>query len=460
MVSLLLDVFKQNEMNHDAKIMVGILDSIEECVLIINCNLKIVYVNPAYAKILKVPRNRVIGRSLKEIEPAARIIDVIRTGEPIINDPSHIKSLKLDVVANMTPLYYDDSLIGAVAIFRNVTEIKKLNEEIFNLQELTRSLQKQPFASELEDPFNKIIGNSKCLQEILIIANKSAKTNANILIRGESGVGKEVLAQAIHDASKRSEKPVIKVNCAAIPTELLESELFGYEEGAFTGAKKGGKKGKFELADGGTLFLDEIGDMSPSMQAKVLRAIQFKKFERVGGNNSRFSDIRIITATNRNLEKMMEAGTFREDLYFRINVISLDLPPLRKRRGDIPSLITMFLKQLNSDKTLSAEALEQMMSYSWPGNIRELQNAIEHTNIISTNNIIQLEDLPKYVKDAKTSNYNLSEKNLNLSNLIQDVEKKAIITALQITGNNRTKAMSLLGISRRSFYEKLNKYNL
>jgi len=457
---LLLDVFKQNEMNHDAKIMVGILDSIEECVLIINCNLKIVYVNPAYAKILKVPRNRVIGRSLKEIEPAARIIDVIRTGEPIINDPSHIKSLKLDVVANMTPLYYDDSLIGAVAIFRNVTEIKKLNEEIFNLQELTRSLQKQPFASELEDPFNKIIGNSKCLQEILIIANKSAKTNANILIRGESGVGKEVLAQAIHDASKRSEKPVIKVNCAAIPTELLESELFGYEEGAFTGAKKGGKKGKFELADGGTLFLDEIGDMSPSMQAKVLRAIQFKKFERVGGNNSRFSDIRIITATNRNLEKMMEAGTFREDLYFRINVISLDLPPLRKRRGDIPSLITMFLKQLNSDKTLSAEALEQMMSYSWPGNIRELQNAIEHTNIISTNNIIQLEDLPKYVKDAKTSNYNLSEKNLNLSNLIQDVEKKAIITALQITGNNRTKAMSLLGISRRSFYEKLNKYNL
>ncbi len=457
---MLLDVFKQNEMNHDAKIMVGILDSIEECVLIINCNLKIVYVNPAYAKILKVPRNRVIGRSLKEIEPAARIIDVIRTGEPIINDPSHIKSLKLDVVANMTPLYYDDSLIGAVAIFRNVTEIKKLNEEIFNLQELTRSLQKQPFASELEDPFNKIIGNSKCLQEILIIANKSAKTNANILIRGESGVGKEVLAQAIHDASKRSEKPVIKVNCAAIPTELLESELFGYEEGAFTGAKKGGKKGKFELADGGTLFLDEIGDMSPSMQAKVLRAIQFKKFERVGGNNSRFSDIRIITATNRNLEKMMEAGTFREDLYFRINVISLDLPPLRKRRGDIPSLITMFLKQLNSDKTLSAEALEQMMSYSWPGNIRELQNAIEHTNIISTNNIIQLEDLPKYVKDAKTSNYNLSEKNLNLSNLIQDVEKKAIITALQITGNNRTKAMSLLGISRRSFYEKLNKYNL
>ncbi|MGJ7911821.1 sigma 54-interacting transcriptional regulator [Neobacillus sp. LXY-1] len=289
---------------------------------------------------------------------------------------------------------------------------------------------------------------------------KAARGRSTVLICGESGTGKELFAHAIHNGSPRSKGKFVVVNCAAIPESLLESEFFGYEEGAFTGAKNKGKQGKFDLADGGTLFLDEIGDMSLPLQAKLLRVLQEREFYRVGGMKRIKVDVRIIAATNRNLEEMMKEGTFREDLYYRLNVISLQIPPLRERIYDVDFLINEFIHEFNHVIGTKITGIEErarkvLLAYDWPGNVRELRNVLERAVTFAENRKIKWEDLPDYV----TKQISLKEPTERIS-MVEHAELEAIKKALVQMKGNKVKAAKLLGISRSGLYEKLKKYNV
>jgi len=325
--------------------------------------------------------------------------------------------------------------------------------------------EKEKLTLELKKKYSlqNVIGISDKMQEVFKTALKAAKTKATILLIGESGTGKELIAKAIHFESDRNKAPFLAINCAAIPENLLEAELFGYEKGAFTGALVS-KPGKFELANGGTIFLDEIGDLPLSLQAKLLRVIQDKTFERIGGTKSIKVDVRIIAATNKNLEEMVKSGAFREDLYFRLNVIPIFLPPLRERKEDIPLLIDHFLKKFNKEYgkniTIDKSAMEKLINYSWPGNVRELENTIERLVILTEENKITLKDLPFYIRqeeDNKTIGIKLKD---SLPAQLELIEKKAIEEALKACNYNQTKAAKMLGLTKRQINYKIKKYGL
>lgn len=447
------------------KLLFKILDNIHDVVLVIDSDTTIVYANQAYAKILGVPIRKVLGRRLDQIEPKAAAIEVLHKGVAAYNSRSHLYSVGVDVVGSSFPLLEGDRIIGCVSIFNNMSQIVQLTRELQVTKGVADYLQEQLNQIEqLPLSFKEYLGQNSKLSEILVSAAKVARTDSTVLVRGESGVGKEVLARAIHNSSRRKDKPLIKVNCAAIPDALLESELFGYAEGAFTGAKKGGKLGKFELAHGGTIFLDEIGDMSFSMQAKLLRVLQEREFERVGGTETVKVNIRVIAATNRDLEKMIEAGTFRRDLYYRLNIVPLHLPPLRERKDDIPTLVKNVLAQLSKDLekelTLAPQVMRILDVYDWPGNIRELQNVLEHASIVCSGCQIEPQHLPAYLRTNPTPAENVPESNYGLKEAVAKLEREMIATALAKHNNNRSSAMQGLGISRRAFYDKLHRYNL
>lgn len=313
--------------------------------------------------------------------------------------------------------------------------------------------------------FDKIIYGSSEMEEVINTAGRAADSRASILIYGESGTGKELIAKAIHYASPRKNKPLISINCAALNENLLESELFGHERGAFTGADKQ-RKGRFELADGGTIFLDEVGEIPPSIQVKLLRVLQEREFERVGGNETIRVDVRVISATNRDLESMIKKGTFREDLFYRLNVISIRIPPLRERKSDIPPLINYFItkyaKENNKEvESLSKEAMDALIKYNYPGNVRELENAIERAVIMTRGKIITLDDLPIFMKisnDDSKQSYEL--KGETLDKIVENVERQLIAEALVRANNNQSRAAEILGISERNLRYKLKKYGM
>jgi len=309
--------------------------------------------------------------------------------------------------------------------------------------------------------FPEIIGESLAMRGLLSLIKKVAPTDATVLILGESGTGKELVATSIHENSLRKSKPFIKLNCAAIPAELLESELFGHEKGAFTGATKF-KPGKFDMADEGTLFLDEIGDMPLKLQSKILRVIQEKEFYRVGGSSTVKVDVRFIASTNQNLEKMVKEGAFREDLYYRLNVFTLHLPPLRERKEDIPLLVDRFLQNLPKKVDISSIALQMIMAYSWPGNIRELQNVIESAAVIAENGFIEPAQLPGSITGAFNANgTDVSlPVNLSLDERMSEIEKGIIIEALRKTGGVQVRATELLGINQRSLWHRIKKHKI
>lgn len=310
---------------------------------------------------------------------------------------------------------------------------------------------------------NYLISKSLSMIKIMDLVKQVASSKATIMLYGETGTGKSVMAEILHKLSTRSKKPLIKVNCAAIPEQLLESELFGYEKGAFTGAVAT-KPGRFELANGGTLFLDEIGDISPFMQVKLLRVLQEKEFEHLGGIKTIKVDVRVITATNKNLVNMVKNGTFREDLYYRLNVVPINLPSLRERKEDIKALINHFLLQNSKQSgdeisSISKEAVDKLISYNWPGNIRELENVIERCVVVTPGNLITLGNLPQNILDFKTgasSDIHLS----TLTNSKEIIEKEEIVKTLNNCGNNITRAAEILGISRRTLHRKLIKYKI
>ncbi len=453
----------------DQDLFFKILDTIHDVILIIDSDTTIVYANQAYAEMLGIPVHKVIGRRLDVIEPNAHASEVIKTGVPI-SGPDYLDSLGIEVIGNACPLIENGRIIGSVATFKNISREVALNKELERSKEVVGYLQEQLNQYEpLPASFKEYIGQNPQLRKTLAVAAKVAKTNSTVLIRGESGVGKEVLARAIHNSSKRKENTLIKVNCAAIPEHLLESELFGYEEGAFTGAKKGGKLGKFELAHGGTIFLDEIGDMSLAMQAKLLRVLQEKELERVGGNKTLKLDIRVIAATNRDLEKMLAEGTFRKDLYYRLNIVPLFILPLSERKDDIVLLVDRFLDQFSAEAgekiTISSEAMRVLQNYDWPGNVRELQNFIEHACILRDGPQIEARNLPQHLRtqsgDCVVVQDEAEEhKSHEFKDAIEKVERDLMQAALEKNRNNRSAAIKELGISRRAFYEKLHKYKL
>jgi transcriptional regulator with PAS, ATPase and Fis domain len=301
-----------------------------------------------------------------------------------------------------------------------------------------------------------IVGQSRAMQEALGLAERVARTDANVLLLGESGTGKEVFAQAIHAASKRSEAPFVPVNCGALPETLLESELFGHERGAFTGAIRT-KPGRFEFAEGGTVFLDEIGEVPQSIQVKLLRVLQDRTYVRVGGEEMRRADVRVIAATNRNLDEMIHTGRFREDLYYRLNVFPIRLMPLRERREDIPELVETFLKQQEKSlDDITPEALEHLRGYEFPGNIRELQNLIERACILAGGGKIERGHFPI----GKTRLAADPAELLSLGLSLDQIEKRLIKEALERAQGNKTKAAALLGISRRALYSRMESHGI
>jgi two-component system NtrC family response regulator len=307
-----------------------------------------------------------------------------------------------------------------------------------------------------------IIGSSPSMQEVFARIQKVAGTSTTVLIRGESGTGKELVAQAIHDLSPRKDKAFIKAVCAALPESLLESELFGHVKGSFTGAIQD-RMGRFEAADQGTIFLDEIGDIPVTTQIKLLRVLQERQFEKVGDTRTIEVDVRVIAATNQDLEEAMAKKTFREDLYYRLNVVSIFLPPLRSRKEDIPLLVTHFMEEIAKRQgiekpKLATEALDAMLNYSWPGNIRELENAIEHALVMGNHEILMPEDLPITVQSGhfSTDSAKLTQSGVTL----EDMEKQMLISALNQTRHNQSKAAKLLGITRRTLGYRMKKYKI
>jgi DNA-binding NtrC family response regulator len=352
---------------------------------------------------------------------------------------------------------------GAYDFLTKPLNLEKLNlivERAISKRELiieNRELQSKIKTTEA----GKITGKSDKMIKIIEKVEQIAPTKTSVLILGENGVGKEVIANLIYDFSNRKDKPFIKVHCAALSESLLESELFGHEKGAFTGAIKT-KKGRFELADGGTIFLDEIGEISQSIQIKLLRIIQERTFERVGGEETLSTDVRIISATNLDLKKQVEAGKFREDLYYRLNVIQIEVPPLRTRREDIPLFISNFLSEFSKEnniviREITNKAKTALINYDWPGNVRELRNVLESAVVLSKNEVIDLDDLPPYIANLSESANSIK---IEIPEKLSEIEKKVIINTLKITNGNKSKAAVYLGITRKTLLNKLNDYEI
>ncbi len=345
-------------------------------------------------------------------------------------------------------------------LMREAFKLKKSLEVA--LQATREELHRVKLKQRPKYSFREMVAGTPSMKRMVAMAQKAARQNSTILIQGESGTGKEWFAHALHQASQRAGGPFITVNCAAIPEQLLESEFFGYDEGAFTGARKKGKYGKLDMAHGGTLFLDEIGDMSLSLQSKILRVLQEKEFYRVGGTEKVAVDVRVIAATNKPLETLLSEKKFREDLFYRLNVVSFDLPPLRERRDDIPSLIDYFIKELNSTLNtnitgISDDALGRLMGYHWPGNIRELRNVIERAMIFAETGEITRQDLPDKLQDVPRKK---PAAVVNMRALVERKEKEVIVEALERTRGNKSRAARILGMSRSTLYEKIRKFGI
>lgn len=335
----------------------------------------------------------------------------------------------------------------------------KLEDVLLSVNNVVGNNEKSDDDNSTQDYFTS---KSVKMDKVIDLIKQVADSKTTIMIYGETGTGKELAAKAIYSLSDRKDKPFIKVNCAAIPETLLESELFGYEKGAFTGANIS-KPGRFELADGGTIFLDEIGDITPLMQVKLLRVLQEREFERLGGTKTIKVDVRIIAATNKDLSEMVKKEKFRQDLYYRLNVVPIKLPPLKERREDIPLLVEYFLLKSSSisgksKKNMSQEAVEKLMYYNWPGNIRELENVIERCVVIKHGELIELEDLPEYIISYKEDNEETVSYKLNSA--VDTAERETILKTLKECNGNKTKASEVLGISRRSLHRKIIKYNI
>ena len=455
----------QEELNAD-KSYIDILDTIintfNEWIVVTDEKGIITMMSKAYKEFVGCANPE--GKLVDEVIENTRMSKVIESGVAEIGDVQEIKGNKM--IAMRVPLKKDDKVIGAVGkvVFKDISDFHSLSKKLNNLEK-----EVEFYKNELDKEgkakysIENIVGDSPKTKGVKSLVKKVANTNSNVLIIGESGTGKELFAHSIHNASKRYLAPFVKINCAAIPSELLESELFGYEEGAFTGAKKGGKKGKFELADGGTIFLDEIGDMPLYLQVKLLRVLQERKIARIGSNQLIELDIRVIAATNKDIRKLISENKFREDLYYRLNVIPMEIPPLRARREDIEHIAMNMVEKYNKlfDKSvhlIDNQAKQMLINYSWPGNVRELENTIEFMiNMADESGVLKLEMLPQNILDYEnTDDYEQNQE--NVIRKLKDIEKEYILKALEIYGDDtkgKQAAAKQLGIGIATLYRKL-----
>ena len=441
-----------------------IMDSIYNGIMVTDAEGYITYFNKPYGQFLGLDPEKQIGKHCTDVIENTRMHIVARTGKPEINQSQWIKGQSM--VVQRIPIRKDGKVIAVFGqvMFKNVKDVGKLAKELSLLESKVKLYEEELInLRSTRYTFDSIFGESEVITNLKKEALRAAANQFPVLITGESGTGKELFAQAIHHASPRRVYPFVRINCAAIPRDLLESELFGYEKGAFTGASMDGKPGKFELAKQGTVFLDEIGDLPFEMQPKLLRVIEDKEFERVGGTRIIQSDFRVIAATNQNLEDMINAGDFRKDLFYRLNVIPLNILPLRERRSDILPMVRYLLKQMAQDANLpeikmDKEVDKALRRFGWPGNVREISNVLERTMSAIKGNTICLQDLPFHLQRSrnKISDYNQS----SLKDVQARTEKEAIRYALEESSNNKARAARMLGIHRTQLYKKMKKFNL
>ncbi|MBS3969323.1 MAG: sigma-54-dependent transcriptional regulator [Clostridia bacterium] len=447
----------------------AIINSTQDAISVVDEKGIHILINPAYTRIIGMKKEELLNRpaDVDIVEGESMHFKVLRTREPVRGIRMKVGPQRKDVVVNVAPMIVNDKLKGSVAVIQDISEIRKLTHELKLAKRLIRHL-------EARHAFEDIIGRSEEITGAIEQARRAAKTPATVLLRGESGTGKELFAHAIHNASDRCEGQFIRVNCAALTDTLLESELFGYVEGAFTGAKKGGHKGLFEEASGGTIFLDEIGEISLSLQSKLLRALQEKEIIRVGAAKPTKIDVRIIAATNANLEELIQKGAFREDLYYRINVLPIIIPPLRHRKEDIPILVRHLLPKYNQEygrnvEEVSGQALEVLQEYNWPGNIRELENILARgiINMKYKETVLEAYHLPLIGTEVTGSNgsnihgeSHPAYSGESYDQLFKKWERELLAKVMEEAGGNKNKAARMLGISIRSLYYKLEKYGI
>lgn len=435
-----------------------IITSVHEGIIACDNAGRITCFNDTAEKKLGISKNEAIGSHIRQIVPNSLLLTALHKEISLSEQSIDYKSRSgqsLSLVSNVTLVSKDGKILGAV--------------ESFNTDENLFRIAQKLMGAEEASSFKEIIGTSQVMRDVKARANRVAKGPSTVLITGESGTGKELFARAIHNASQRADKPFVAVNCSAIPDNLLESELFGYDTGAFTGAKAGGKPGIFEMTEGGTIFLDEIGDMPANLQVKLLRVLQERVIQHVGGVNLIPVDVRVIAATNKNLLEQIALGEFREDLYYRINVIPLTIPPLRERPSDIPLLVNYMCSKyaaiLNKEiRGVSLDAVRLLESYSWPGNVRELENAIEYAiNYTENGNAITKSSLPHWLisEDKRASEALNGEK--GAKKMLAEMEKSQIEALLNAYGTDlegKKKASAEMGVSLATFYRKLKKYGL
>ncbi|MGB5748196.1 MAG: sigma 54-interacting transcriptional regulator [Desulfobacterales bacterium] len=441
-----------------------IFDSIYNGAIVTDINGRITHFNNPYGEFLGVDPKDQIGRHCTDSVDNSRLHIVARTGQPEINQSHRIRGQNM--VVQRIPIKKDGKVIAVFGqvMFKDVKDVGKLASELSLLESKVRLYEEELInLRSTRYTFESIIGTSASIKALIIEARRAAANHYPVLISGESGTGKELFAQAIHHASPRRAHPFVRINCAAIPRDLLESELFGYEKGAFTGAGTDGKPGKFELARHGTVFLDEVGDLPLEMQPKLLRVIEDKEFERVGGTKIIQSDFRVIAATNQNLEDMLSSNRFRKDLFYRLNVIPLHIQPLRERKSDILPTARHLLKQIAGEANFSEikidrDATRVLKSYAWPGNVRELSNVLERTIPALSGDTIHLENLPFYLHHSRQKFP--EQLRSSLKDVQATTEKEAIRFALQESGRNKARAARMLGIHRTQLYKKMKKFNL
>lgn len=442
----------------------SIFDSIHYGSLVTDANGIITHFNKPYGRFLGLDPEKQIGRHCTEVVENSRMHIVAKTGKPEFTC-SHLINGQ-NMVVHRVPIMENGKVkaVFGLVLFKDVRDVGSLAKKLSLLESKVKLYEEELLnLRSTRYTFDNFLGVSRIVTDLKKEALRAAATRSPVLIIGESGTGKEILAQAIHHASNRKLYPFVRINCASIPKELLESELFGYEKGAFTGARSEGKPGKFELAHRGTMFLDEIGDMPIAMQPKLLRILEEKEFERVGGNTLIRSDFRLIAATNQNLEKKIESNEFRKDLFYRLNVIALNIPPLRERREDIMPVAQYLLNKTADEMDLTdivfdSKAESSLRGYDWPGNVRELSNVLERTLSRIEGQTVRQEDLPFFISgrqqrktfDVRTTIKMLQEKS----------EKDTILNCLKECGYNKAQAAKMLGIHRTLLYRKIKKHGI
>ncbi|MDS1030916.1 sigma 54-interacting transcriptional regulator [Bacillota bacterium LX-D] len=437
-----------------------VLDTVNEAVTIIDEEDIVAGWNRRAQEMYQIPPQNILGENIKKFFSSLVVTEVIKDGE--VRDSYHQPCRGIHVLINASPLKLNEKNIGSVGAERDITETVYLYNELSRASSqvmlLEQKIKKNISSGEA---FKKIHGHSKKLQKIISFARKVAITNATVLIEGESGTGKELFAEAIHLASPRKDKPFVIVNCGAIPASLFESELFGIKEGRPVGVDVNGKIGKFELANGGTILLDEIESMQLDMQVKLLGVLQSRKYYSIGAKEPSEVDVRVIAASNLELGRMVAEGLFREDLYYQLNVVTIDIPPLRERKDDLPELVYLFVQEFanyhhREIKKIDPELMSVFLNYPWPGNIRELRNVIERLVILAEDSSISKVNLPDSLQAVPVSN----EITSSLNKLTEQTEKQVILQALKETGGNKSKTAKLLGIPRSTLYYKLKALNM